>query len=55
MQSATKLFDQHHHTLWQSAALACQGDTQPIPYFLVDSGATNAVDLDIIPEQLRWS
>src|ERR1700738_3691341 len=29
--------------------LACQGDTQPIPYFLADSGATNAVDWNIIP------
>jgi hypothetical protein len=35
--------------LRQSVGLACQGDTQPIPYFLADSGATNAVDLNIIP------
>jgi hypothetical protein len=52
MRSAAKLFDQHRHTLWQSAALACQGDTQPIPYFLLESGATDAVDFNIIPEQL---
>jgi hypothetical protein len=33
----------------QPVGLACQVDTQPIAYFLANSGATNAVDLDIIP------
>jgi hypothetical protein len=44
-----KLFDQHRHAWWQSVGLACQADTQPIPYFLADSGAANAVDLNVIP------
>jgi hypothetical protein len=43
------LFDQHHHMLWQSVGLACQGDTQPITYFLADGGTTSAVNLNIIP------
>jgi hypothetical protein len=33
----------------QSVGLACQVDTQPIAYFLANSGTTNAVDWDIIP------
>jgi hypothetical protein len=43
------LFDQHHHMLWQSVGLVCQGDTQPITYFLADGGTTSAVNLNIIP------
>jgi hypothetical protein len=35
--------------LWQSVGLACQGDTQPITYFLADGGTTSAVNLNIIP------
>jgi len=34
--------------LWQSVGLACQGDSQPITYFLADSGTTTAVDLNIV-------
>ena len=33
---------------WQSVRLACERDTQPIGYFLADSSAANAVDLNII-------
>jgi hypothetical protein len=42
------LFDQRHHMLWQSVRLACQGDTQPITYFLADGDPAKAVDLKII-------
>jgi hypothetical protein len=35
--------------LRNSFGLACQADTQPIAYFLANSGTANAVDLDIIP------
>jgi hypothetical protein len=33
----------------QSLRLACQADTQPIAYFLANSGTANAVDVNIIP------
>jgi hypothetical protein len=42
------LFDQHLHMVWQSPRFACERDTQPISYFLADSSAANAVDLNII-------
>jgi hypothetical protein len=42
------LFDQHLHTVWQSVGFARDCDTQPISYFLADSSAANAVDLNII-------
>jgi len=32
-----------------SLGLACQVDTQPVTYFLANSGTANAVDLNIIP------
>ncbi len=35
--------------LRQSDGLAWQVDTQPIAYFLANSGARNAVDVSIIP------
>jgi hypothetical protein len=34
--------------LRHSFGLACQADTQPIAYFLANSGTGNAVDLNII-------
>jgi len=43
------LFDQHHHGLWQSDRLAWQADTQPITYFLADSGTGNVIDSNFIP------
>jgi len=36
----------------QSLGLACQVDTQPVTYFLANSGTTSAVDLNII---LSWT
>jgi hypothetical protein len=35
--------------LWQSLGLASQADTQPIAYFLADSGTAIAVDFNFIP------
>jgi hypothetical protein len=35
--------------LRHSFGLPCQADTQPIAYFLANSGTADAVDMNIIP------
>jgi hypothetical protein len=36
--------DQLHHMLRDLVGRTCQGDTQPIAYFLADGGTANGVD-----------